>query len=221
MPRILLLTGLLRDPRIYDRLLPLVPTATIVPWIEPLPRESIRAYAVRLAATLQPESDTIVCGVSFGGIVARELAAVLGAKACVLIASIRQPADLPLSYRRLPLVRWLPLEALLDIGGRLAARCPWLFRPTIRVRLRAFAGPEAAWQRWAAIAVLRWQPTPAVERIPLTQMHGDCDRTLPLGRMPAEVVIRGSGHMLAMAHPEEVAAVLLGRLPVVELEKPH
>ncbi len=95
MHKILLLTGMTPDHRIFDRLLPLLPTAIVVDWIPPIGHESIVSYAARLSRTLNLDEPYVVCGVSFGGIVARELACRLNAKCCVLISSVRSPRELP------------------------------------------------------------------------------------------------------------------------------
>ena len=89
MQKILLLTGMTPDHRIYDRLLPLLPTAIVVDWIPPTEHESIVSYADRLSRTVNHDEPMVVCGVSFGGIIARELACRLNATSCVLISSSR------------------------------------------------------------------------------------------------------------------------------------
>jgi len=94
------------DVRLFDRLLPLVPGAVVVPWIEPRKGESIRQYAERLAGQLsalaprehvlsRSESRLFVCVVSFGGIVARELAHVISARGCILVSSVRHAGGAP------------------------------------------------------------------------------------------------------------------------------
>jgi hypothetical protein len=52
MRRILLLTGMTPDRRIFDRLLPLLSAATVVDWIPPTPYESITSYAEKLSRTI-------------------------------------------------------------------------------------------------------------------------------------------------------------------------
>lgn len=85
MRRILLLTGMTPDHRIFDRLLPLLSNAAVVDWISPIEHESIVSYAARLSRTVSHDEPIVVCGVSFGGIIARELACHLNAASCVLI----------------------------------------------------------------------------------------------------------------------------------------
>lgn len=48
-----------------------------VKWISPLPKESIKDYARRLFAELNPEEGYNLLGVSFGGMIAVEFAKIL------------------------------------------------------------------------------------------------------------------------------------------------
>jgi pimeloyl-ACP methyl ester carboxylesterase len=216
--QILFLPGMSPDVRLFDRLLPLVPRAVVVPWIEPRKRESIREYAERLAdglSALAPrehvlsrsESRLIVCGVSFGGIVARELAHVISARGCILVSSIRTPAELPPWFR---MMRYSPIrsERVLAAVGSLAASMPRRVRTRSTVRLSKLAGSGGAWHRWATAAVLRWQPSRQIDCILSFHIHGDCDTTLPLRYVQPDVVIRGGGHVLPLTHAEELAGII-------------
>ncbi len=60
MQKILLLTGMTPDPRIFERLLPLLPSAVVVDWIPPKSNESIASYAERLSRTIINDQPTIV-----------------------------------------------------------------------------------------------------------------------------------------------------------------
>lgn len=93
--RILLLTGMTPDRRVFDRMRPLLPIAVVVDWIRPMRYETIRDYATRLGQSIPRDDSTIVSCVSFGGIVARELASSINAKSRVLISSVRSPDELP------------------------------------------------------------------------------------------------------------------------------
>jgi pimeloyl-ACP methyl ester carboxylesterase len=122
--RILLLSGMNADPRIFDRLSPLLPGASIVPWIEPQPREPLSDYARRLAVDWKTGEDTVVCGVSFGGVVARELALQLHARACVLISTIRTEHELPPRLRLLRPLGAMGCASVLAGAGAVAAIWP-------------------------------------------------------------------------------------------------
>lgn len=173
----------------------------IVPqWITPLRNERLENYARRLAERIEVRGPCLVGGASFGGIVAQELARHLPAVGCILIASIRSPRQLPKRFRI-----WTPFARV--IPGISAAVSGWLARgvrrsarwPTsVDSGLAAYAGPQGGFERWGAIAVLRWRPQPPP--CPVFQIHGAVDRVFPVRRTTPDVVLPGAGHLLTLTH---------------------
>src|SRR4051812_39953876 len=98
---IVLLSGMAADERLFEPQMEAFRNLRVQPWIDPLPRESIRAYAARLAPLIDPGVPCIVGGASFGGVVALELAQHLRSLACILIGSIHSPSGLPWRWRLL------------------------------------------------------------------------------------------------------------------------
>lgn len=205
MRRILLLTGMTPDQRIFDRLRPLLPSAVIVEWIQPTPHESIQSYAVRLSNTLDRNVPTVVCGVSFGGIVAVELASCMNADSCVLISSISSPSELPPWFRLCRLVPPRPAELIMRTAGTIATYWPRRLKSSTTWRLMKLAGETGDWHRWASAAVLNWKPSKNTKRTPLTRIHGDRDATFPSRYLKADMVIKGGGHVLPLTHFKEIA----------------
>ena len=208
MRRILLLTGMTPDHRIFDRLLPLLPNATVVDWISPIEHESIVSYAARLSRTVNDGEPTVVCGVSFGGIIARELACHLNATSCVLISSVRSPSELPPWFRVCRLMAHRPAVAIMNATGAIANHWPEGFRSPATWRLKKLAGKSGEWQRWATAALLNWKPSQHVGRTPSIHFHGDRDATFPIRYTIADTVIRGGEHVLPLTHCEQIAEIL-------------
>ena len=206
--RILLLTGMTPDRRIFERILPLLPTAVVVDWIRPMKYESIRDYAARLGQSVPRDDSTIVCGVSFGGIVARELASSINAKACVLISSVRSPDELPPWFRVFQLLAPRYAEAAMNSIGIFASHWPRRLKSQATWRLMKLAGTSGEWHRWATAAVLNWRHPIENNTIPVFQIHGDRDTTFPIRYIDADSVIHGGGHILPLTHSREVAEKL-------------
>src|SRR5689334_9890540 len=97
----LLLPGLGWDERIFRAQRSRFPDLRTPAWIDPQPKESLNAYAARLAKVVDPGCPCVVGGASFGGVVALEMAVHLRASACVLIGSIRSPWELAWRWRLL------------------------------------------------------------------------------------------------------------------------
>src|SRR4051812_6760214 len=99
------------DERMFAKLRPLLPEIVVPEWIPPLPRETLRQYARRMAAHVDPGGPCVVGGASFGGFLALEMLPHLrDVRACVLIGAVRSPAEYP------PWIRWLkPVVPLLRV----------------------------------------------------------------------------------------------------------
>jgi pimeloyl-ACP methyl ester carboxylesterase len=208
MRKILLLTGMTPDHRIFERLLPLLPNAVVVDWITPAEQESIVSYAARLSRTLNDDEPVVVCGVSFGGIVARELACRLNATSCILVSSVRSPRELPPWFRVCRVVTPGPAIAIMKTAGLIANHWPRRVRSSATWRLRRLAGQSGEWHRWATAAVLDWKPSRQVDRISSIHIHGDRDSTFPIRYTSADAIIRGGGHVLPLTHCEVIAEQL-------------
>jgi pimeloyl-ACP methyl ester carboxylesterase len=207
------------DERLFAPQLAAFPNLRVPAWIEPLHDESLRHYAKRLASVVDPGCPCIVGGASFGGAVALEMAPCLQTIACVLIGSVRSSDELLWHWRALrPLARlgpdWLGVAA--QVAGILGR--PVLKRGDLR-RLERLARPEAGFFRWARCAVVRWRPSPATRRVRVFQIHGEADRTLPVGRTRPDTIVPGGSHALTIFNSEAVNAFLRSILEWARLTK--
>ncbi|MEZ6094624.1 MAG: alpha/beta hydrolase [Pirellulaceae bacterium] len=208
MQKIILLPGMNRDHRIFDRILPLLPTAAVVDWIPPKKHEPIEAYTTRFSRTLMNDEPIVVCGVSFGGIIARELTWRINAISCVLISSVRSPCELPPWIRAGRVAPPRCAEILLNAAGTVASRWPQRIASPATFRARKLAGKSGEWYRWAVAAVLGWKPSKHVERVPSFHIHGNRDSTFPIRYVNPDTTIGGGGHVLTLTHCGEVATIL-------------
>lgn len=205
--RLIFLPGLNGDTRIFRRLLLHFPSATTLDWIAPHRRESISSYATRLADSLGELDGAIFVGVSFGGIIAQELAVRFGVKACVIVSSVRGPEQLPPHYQWGRLAAHLPIENLIASTAAVATRLPNALHFRTTRQLANLKGKRSAWRRWAIGAVLRWKP-PDRSDLKLVQIHGDQDTTFPIRYLKPDLIIQGGGHLIALTHPEEIAKII-------------
>src|SRR4051794_38715239 len=177
---IVLLSGMAADERLFAPQLAAFPNLRVPAWIAPVPGESLRSYAARLARQVDPGRPCLVGGASFGGIVALEMAPHLQARACVLIASVRSPAELPWGWRTLRLVTAFSPEQLSTAAGWVARYLAPSLPTETRQQVKRLSRPEAAFVRWASWAVAQWWPNAAARRVQVFHIHGARDRTLPV-----------------------------------------
>jgi pimeloyl-ACP methyl ester carboxylesterase len=101
--RILLITGFALDKRAFAPL-DLPPEFETFDLIPPLRREGLREYALRMAREMDLKSGDIVGGVSFGGMLALEMARAVPVRGLILIASATHPRLIRRRFRM-----WAPL----------------------------------------------------------------------------------------------------------------
>jgi len=120
--KIYLLPGMTPDQRVFQKLAPCLPGCEIVDWIDPSEASSIAEYARLLADDLAVDSPCDVRGVSFGGMVAQELAPLVGATFCFVVSSIQSAEELPQTKRLLSSLPMRLRESTLGAVG-LSATC--------------------------------------------------------------------------------------------------
>ena len=176
-------------------------------WIPPRKDETLAEYASRFAETIPTARPMVLGGVSFGGMVAHEMAKSLEPDAVVLIASCR-------THRGMRSVYWMlyPLLSSLPTGLINAAK---LFAPAALAALTRlspdqrklctamFNEANPQFLRWALRALLDWNPKP-LEGILVRQIHGRRDRIIPARRVYADEIIPGGGHLINLTHAEQV-----------------
>ncbi len=201
-----LIPGLGADGRIFAGLELGQPTQ-IIDWLVPTADELLSAYAGRLAAIIPAEEPCALVGVSFGGIIALEIAQLRPLAQVILVSSVAQPTQLPQLVR---LARTTGLHRLLPFwaAGLMQGLMSWLFgvkTPAHRQLLRQILrDTDPFFARWAVQQLVRW---PGVARVSSQRIHGSHDRLLPL-LGPVDYVVEGGGHLMILTHASEVGAVL-------------
>ncbi len=211
---LLLFPGLGADARMFAPLRSALPQLVTPHWIEPERNEPLALYARRLAQAVDPGRPCFVGGASFGGVVALEMSAALNARACFLIGSMRSPLGLPWRVKALrpftPLVGRLPRMSPLLV--RLLGS--WLRSPTHGVMVQ-LGDADARFLKWAARAILTWQPSPEIAGVRICQIHGDCDRVFPVRMAKPDHLVSGAGHLISITHPQPVVEFLQERMATI------
>ena len=208
--QLMMIPGLGADHRLFIPQRRAFPQLIVPPWIPPHRKESLPDYAKRLAETVSPFRDKpfVLGGVSFGGMLAYEMARHLKPDAVVLIASCRNRRGMRPIFRLggmvLPLI---PPTLLWSIPKLLAGpamstrrRTPSEQRITL---VEMFREMDSRFMHWTVQAIMSWDPKP-LEGVPVRQIHGSRDRMIPASRVEADEYIPGGGHMINYAHADRV-----------------
>lgn len=192
---------------VYHRLIPLLPNAQVVDFLQPADRESLTAYAKRMARLIP--KNCFIAGVSFGGILAQEIARIVQPSGCIMIASISSPRQLPPWLRAWRMMGGRNRSRILNGVGSAAKLVPRQVSTRSTMRITKLSEPEGAWHRWATSAVLNWNPDPMPIPSPVLHIHGDADTTFPVRYTTPDVVIAGGRHALPVSHPADTANAII------------
>jgi pimeloyl-ACP methyl ester carboxylesterase len=216
MKHLYCISGLGADERIFSKLE--VPDTDIhhVKWLPPGElSESIEVYADRIAQQIV-HSNSIILGVSFGGMMAIEVAKRIPVSAVILLSSIKSRNELP---------GWMKGCGLLKLNALIPNRPISSIRPLkmIRPLENYFLGTESPeekriaddfrdnvdpkYLKWSLTQVLNWKNSwiPPV----IYHIHGEKDRIFPIGKVRPTHTIPKAGHFMIMNRYKEINEILL------------
>lgn len=213
MKNIYCISGLGADERIFKKLE--VPDANFIylKWLQPYTDETIAAYAKRLSDQLPPVSPLLL-GVSFGGMIAIEIAKLRPVTKIILISSIKTHSEVPLwmktcgackldrllpksqsGYRKLKVMR--PIQNYF-----LGAHTP----EEIQIANEYRDNVDPVYIRWAIRQVLSWKNEWVPEN--LVHLHGGNDHIFPVKKTKPTYVIPRGGHFMIMDRCSEISEIL-------------
>lgn len=178
-------------------------------WIEPLAGETLPQYALRLAGGIDTSEEFAIVGLSFGGMIATEMARVLSPRQVVLISSAATAKELPGYYRlpgRLLLHKAVPYTLVKQptplTHWFLGARTPEE-KQLVRAILK---DTSPLFLRRAMHSILTWRNGERPAN--LYHIHGSGDKVLPLRLVKADRVIEGAGHLMVFSHAELISRII-------------
>lgn len=209
---LILLPGIGTNAQVFALQKTAFPQLIVPPWLVPERRETLAHYGERLAEKLAITGPCVVGGMSFGGLVAQELAVHLDARACFLISSLRSRYDLARWMQRWGRLAWL----LPPRTDRWASLFGWLTLKTIGPVLPArskqllthFSKTKSPILAWACQQTVNWVGPSRPLTCPVYQLHGTADAVFPLRSMQPDRLVDQGGHTLPLSHPFVVNAFL-------------
>jgi pimeloyl-ACP methyl ester carboxylesterase len=207
MKKVYFISGLGADKRAFSFLDLSFCEPVFIEWIKPLPKESLKSYALRLRKQIPEEHPTVV-GVSFGGMLATEMAKEDKLMYVIIIASNKSSAEFP-AYLRvgkyLPVYKWLP-EKLIKNKTILN----WVLgveKDEQRKLINAIvADTDPFFLKWAIDAILHWKDTSITDNV--KHIHGTADKLLPYRFTKADHTIEGGTHIMTMYKHKEISELL-------------
>ncbi|RAJ83500.1 hypothetical protein CLV59_103468 [Chitinophaga dinghuensis] len=209
-----LISGLGADERVFQHLqFPPDYELHYLPWIPPLPDESISSYAARMAESITTDGPVSLLGLSFGGIMSVEIAKIRPVSQNILISSIKNTQEKPGYFNWVLRLHLLQLPDFLIFQNRrfVVERYMDVQSAEEKELLRAYlAKKDYAYTRWAVNVMLHWQNEYLPEN--LVHINGDKDHPFPIKYVHPTHIIHNGGHFMVMNRAEEISRILAENL---------
>lgn len=212
MKEVYVLSGLGVDHRVFEHFRFENMRVTFLAWVLPVKHESLTAYAKRMAQQITT-AHPILIGLSFGGMVAIEIAKILAVQKIICIASAKEKAEIPLLFRllgRLKVHTLLPTARL----KRSNSLTYWFFgvhtQEDKKLLKAILDDTDPVFLRWAIDAILTWNNTTIPSNV--LHIHGDRDRLLPHRLVTVDYSIVGGGHFMTVNKASQIEAIISAHL---------
>jgi pimeloyl-ACP methyl ester carboxylesterase len=208
LKKVYFISGLGADKRAFSFLDLSFCEPVFIEWINPLKNESLQGYALRLKEQIK-EPGSIVVGVSFGGMLASEIAKTDPDAKVIIISSNKIKKEFPkilLTGKYFPIYKWLP-SVVLKKGAIIRSI---FFSPKGEKQKKVFQqilnDTDTNFTKWAVYSILHWQN----EVIPknVIHIHGTSDKLLPYRLVKADYTIKNGTHLMIMNQPKEISELL-------------
>lgn len=203
------ISGLGADQRVFTKLKFQGYQPVHLDWLTPNKKENIADYAKRFAAKID-EPDPVLIGLSFGGIIAVEIAKQISVEKTLLISSAKTTEEIPWYFK---LFRWLPIHLLIPFKSLLWAvywLINWFFgletQEECKLLKAILVDTDAKFLKWAINGVVFWQN----EIVPPNtyHLHGKSDRIFPITFIEPDITIDKGGHFMIMNRAEKISQII-------------
>jgi len=206
-----LVPGLAASVKIFDHLV--LPTDEIelhyLPWLLPLsPKEVLGSYAKRMAA-LVTEPNSVLLGVSFGGIMVQEMSKHVAVDKIIIVSSVKCRKELPNRLKfiqKTKIYKLFPsntISAIEDFSivafGDFAKKRVQLYKEYLSIR-------NSDYLEWAIYNVLHWKQITPLPNI--VHIHGDDDSVFPIKHIKNCEVILGGTHVMILYNAKSISKII-------------
>lgn len=205
---IYILSGLGADERVFKNLDLDDFDVIHINWIQPKINETLNSYAFRISDKIKHENPTIL-GLSFGGIVAIEIAKQIRTEKIILISSVKSKNELPPLFKlivKLKLNRVFPISFLKYVNfitywffGITKSEDKLLLKQIIKET-------DINYLKWSINQILNWKNKDLLDNI--YHIHGNKDRVFPLKYIQNKCEVIDGGHFMILDKPKEIEVFL-------------
>lgn len=206
-------SGLGADERVFQKLDFSKFNTTFIKWVTPNQNETIEQYATRIIEKQIKTSKPTLIGLSFGGMMAIEVAKQIETEKVILIASAKTKNEIPFYFRlagQLRIHKLIPTRILKSSNFI----TNWLFGTSSKfdkqLLKEILIDTDPIFLKWAIEKVALWKNRTQLKNI--FHIHGTSDRILPSYFLNSDLKIKNGGHFMTLNKYDELAEILKSKL---------
>jgi pimeloyl-ACP methyl ester carboxylesterase len=209
---IYMLSGLGLDPGVFKNLELTADSIHHLHWLEPLKKESLEAYALRMSKKiLPPKGKLVLIGHSFGGVLMQEISKLIPADQIILISSIKakkeKDAGMNFWMRAFPVhnvvTQKMVVKSFKSWGKKHGYKSP----EAQAMFLNAAKQHSNYYFRWATSRIAAWKSKDVTT--PIAHIHGTKDKTFAFKRIQSPVLsVEGGSHLMVFNKAPEVSFLI-------------
>jgi pimeloyl-ACP methyl ester carboxylesterase len=207
--RVYFISGLGADKTVFQLLKLQYCEPVFIDWITPFKNETLPQYALRLKKEKGIEDDAVVLGLSFGGMLATEIAKAFPKVQVIILSSSKTKHEIPASYMAgiyFPMYKWLPdgvqkyfMRSYEKMFGVTSPRGKKIYQALIK-------NADISFNKWAVWALLHWDNITVPTN--LAHVHGTNDKILYYKNVHCDITVPNGGHLMVMEQADEISAIL-------------
>ena len=186
----------------------------LLDWELPIGEESLADYARRMAQKITAPNPVLI-GVSFGGILAQEMAVFLNPQKVIIISSVKSNLEFP---RRMKIAKTTKAYKLIptSIFSNMEKLSAFSFGKSIAQRLKLYerylSVRDVKYLDWAIECIVLWDRTQVDTSV--VHIHGDADEVFPIQYISDCIVVKGGTHIMILSKykwlNENLPAIIAG-----------
>ena len=207
--RVYFISGLGADKTVFQLLDLQYCEPVFIDWITPFKHETLQQYALRLKKEKGMEDDAIIVGLSFGGMLATEIAKAFPKARIIILSSAKTKNEIPALYRvgnYVPMYQWLPnglqkyfMRSYEKMFGVTSTQGKEIYQALIK-------NADISFNNWAVWALLHWDNMQVPTN--LVHVHGTNDKILYYKNVHCDITVANGGHLMVMEQAAEISAML-------------
>ena len=208
MKKIYCLSGLGADDRIFANLKIEEAQLVHLPWPEYDEHDELPCYAQKMSALINDENP-ILLGVSFGGMLAVEIAKMRAVQKVIIVSSAKTREEIPHfgKFMKFIITKQVVPAIFFSWPNKIVMKLFGANTDNEKEMLSGvFRDTDGYLVRWAMKAIQLWQNEAYPQ--PIVHIHGDADKIITPEYIHPNYWINGGSHIMIYNRAEEISAII-------------